>query len=500
MFGWLKPKSPLTAEERRWIEERFAWLRAEFGDQPLRGPVITPTEQFFPDHYLPTRECAEALFDRVCAHMGVDRSRVDLNFYVSPTADVITSSFNPGIPEGYALGVYYEEDGRIAVWLEQTRLDEPRSLVATIAHELGHVHLLADGHYDARTPDNERLTDLLTVYFGFGVFTANSAIREVNWYAGGWSGWQASRQGYLSIAEYAYALAVYADALGDYEARWAFHLRHDVRALFNAELERLASRKVEPSADSRTPTLGVANGMEQQRLAGRKPNEPECHDDRTKPEEVSDEDQERDIAEPYEVGGEPEEDESIPLPESNADALYTLAVAYSHEADYEQAVELYTEALELEQKDEEIWLGRAEAYLALGEFATAVEDSTQALRYSPDYVGARCCRAHAYLWLGRFSEAVDDLDEAQREENRDSQVYFLRALAHEGLGNYKQAVSDLNKCIRYAPLWADAYLARSRVYEALGDVPRAQSDLALAIYRDPALADEETRAARLPGE
>ena len=72
------------------------------------------------------------------------------------------------------------------IWLEQTRLDEPDAVVSTLAHELGHVHLLADGRCDQNTPDHEPLTDLLTVYFGLGVFMANNAIREINWRSGGW--------------------------------------------------------------------------------------------------------------------------------------------------------------------------------------------------------------------------------------------------------------------------------------------------------------------------
>ena len=43
MFGWFETESPLTAEQRRWIDERFAWLANEFGEEPLRGAVVTPT-------------------------------------------------------------------------------------------------------------------------------------------------------------------------------------------------------------------------------------------------------------------------------------------------------------------------------------------------------------------------------------------------------------------------------------------------------------------------
>jgi hypothetical protein len=108
----------------------------------------------------------------------VDRARIDLRFYESPSADVVAAAFNPVLHREYALGAYQELDGRIDIWLETTSLREPASVVATLAHELGHVHLLADGHCDATTEDHEPLTDLLVVYFGMGLFVASCELSQ----------------------------------------------------------------------------------------------------------------------------------------------------------------------------------------------------------------------------------------------------------------------------------------------------------------------------------
>ena len=70
MFGWFELKSPLTAEQRRWIETRFTWLRKEFGEERLRGVVVTPTDEFFPDRYCATEEDTTVLLDRLCGYMA----------------------------------------------------------------------------------------------------------------------------------------------------------------------------------------------------------------------------------------------------------------------------------------------------------------------------------------------------------------------------------------------------------------------------------------------
>jgi hypothetical protein len=47
-------------------------------------------------------------------------------------------------------GNFQEMRGRIVVWLEKTTHSEPHSVVSTLAHELGHVQLLADGRCDPK--------------------------------------------------------------------------------------------------------------------------------------------------------------------------------------------------------------------------------------------------------------------------------------------------------------------------------------------------------------
>ncbi len=124
MFGWLKIKSSLTPEQVRWLDERFEWLRNEFGERRLGGPVITPTAEFFPDLYRGTHDDAEKMFDRVCDLMGVERSRVKLKLFRDSKADIVHSSYS-GAPRGHAAGVYDEHEEAIDIWLETTRLDEP---------------------------------------------------------------------------------------------------------------------------------------------------------------------------------------------------------------------------------------------------------------------------------------------------------------------------------------------------------------------------------------
>jgi hypothetical protein len=102
------------------------------------------------------------------------------------------------------------------------------------------VHQLGHGKISHDTEDHEPLTDLLAVFLGLGVFTANSVICENYWQAGNLSGSGMSRRGYLGMPEYGYAFALFARARGEGGERWSPALRLDVHAAFKQAMRFLS--------------------------------------------------------------------------------------------------------------------------------------------------------------------------------------------------------------------------------------------------------------------
>jgi hypothetical protein len=236
MFGWFRSPAqcPVEAQSKDWIERRMQWLTENFGWNRLQSvQVILPTPEFFPDPYHGSPEDAGLILERVCGYMGIDPKTIELAWY---------EDRNPVHDEhgrqGTA-GLYQKGQDRYHVWVEVSNLDDPLALVATIAHELGHVHLLGHGRLTQETEDHEPLTDLLTVFLGMGVFTANSVIRENYWHAGAVSGWDMGRQGYLTMPMYGYALSLFAWARQEERPSWARELRPDVRSPFDQGLRFL---------------------------------------------------------------------------------------------------------------------------------------------------------------------------------------------------------------------------------------------------------------------
>jgi hypothetical protein len=238
MFDWLTDRSgcPVDPATRDWIDRRWAWLEDPFGrDRLLRTRVILPEPEDFPDPFAGSPEDARVMLDRVCGYLGIDPGTVELSVYEDRNP-VHGGQWRQG-----TAGLYHAEAGRFLVGVEASNLDDPLGLVGTLAHELGHVLLLGHGRISDEEEDHEPLTDLLTVFLGFGVFTANSAIREQSWQMGAVAGWSVGRRGYLTMAMFGYALARFARARGEERPAWERHLRPDVRTPFRGAVRFLAA-------------------------------------------------------------------------------------------------------------------------------------------------------------------------------------------------------------------------------------------------------------------
>lgn len=236
----------LYAEDKEWIEASLGWLLKEFGEDGfLKRKLILPEPLFFPDKFYGTEECVIKMVERVCSYMNVDAASVDVRFLMD--RDDTAAKHRTGREDDYsgAAGLYFPVDtpqSRQRIAINVSQFKNPTALVGTIAHELGHVILLGGGKIvrdDEGT--HEYLTDLLTVFFGLGIFTANSAFQFNQWQDHSHQGWSAARMGYMSEEMFAYSLAAYAWMRGDLKPRWAHYLAINVGHYFRQDLKYLAN-------------------------------------------------------------------------------------------------------------------------------------------------------------------------------------------------------------------------------------------------------------------
>jgi hypothetical protein len=237
MAWWGRPKCPVRAEEQVWIEESLDWLTREFGVEILRRPVVVPSVEFFPAGYAGSEADVRAVFATVAGLVGVPVERVVLELEPDDAFDELVDELPVAMSSHGAAAHWRRRDGESVIAVELAKAREPVALVATIAHELGHERLLGEGRSDPDRRDDEPLTDLFTVFFGFGIFTANAAFEHSR----SQTGWRTSRLGYLTEPMYGYALARYAWLRGEADPAWAARLDTNPRAYLKQGLKYLGA-------------------------------------------------------------------------------------------------------------------------------------------------------------------------------------------------------------------------------------------------------------------
>lgn len=245
MLGF-SPKLPISEEERLWVDQGFKRLEKLLGRRRmLEAKVITPTAEDFPDPYNKSPQAVEKLFSRVCYYMRVERNGIEFEIFPDETEELraLLPSWSGGSGKR-AAGLYmhamegrasegsgdFKKNGIVAI--RSSQMKDPLSLVATIAHELGHVILLGGGLMRPDNPDHEPMTDLLTVFLGLGIFTANSASRFKQFQEERRIGWSMQRLGYLPEEVFAYALAKFVIERNEEKVAWERHLSTNVRSYF----------------------------------------------------------------------------------------------------------------------------------------------------------------------------------------------------------------------------------------------------------------------------
>jgi hypothetical protein len=216
------PRERLPGGSRRWIRTSMDWMIAEFGRDVLLRPIVLPTD-VIPDGYDGSEAAATAVCNCVDERMGLRPGQCALSFELNGVRRPVNRLV---VREGS--GRWIRGEAQNEIMLSPALAADPVALIAIYAHEAGHELLLGGGRINlARRPDHEPLTDLVTVFFGLGIFTANAAYERRPRPNG--RGKQPLARGYLREAALSEALAHYAKLRGERHPEWDRYLDPPVR-------------------------------------------------------------------------------------------------------------------------------------------------------------------------------------------------------------------------------------------------------------------------------
>ena len=247
MFWNKKVKLPITLEDQIWVEESLSFLKESLGEETLlEVKTVVPTKAFFNRDFDGTEADAHFILEQCKKQMHIREAKIQLEFYsetkrtlddgtlVSTSADLLGKSSG-------AAGTYQKTEGVSIIRIDKGQLKHPENLIATISHELAHEKLLGENRIQE---NDEYLTDLTAIAFGFGSFIANARFQFQSGMQDGF-GWQMQSQGYLPEQVTAYAMASLALKKSETHYDYKKYLNTAVEEYFDQSIAYLKSDKTE---------------------------------------------------------------------------------------------------------------------------------------------------------------------------------------------------------------------------------------------------------------
>jgi tetratricopeptide (TPR) repeat protein len=213
--------------------------------------------------------------------------------------------------------------------------------------------------------------------------------------------------------------------------------------------------------------------------------------------------------------------------------LYNIAQVCAMIGRSEDALEMYSAAMEIDPKYSEYYNERGNVYLRLRRLQEARGDYLRAIELSPPYYEAyanlgQCCRLlgyhdealaayskavdlepdHPLSFLGRaevfqaqahLQEAIADYTAALALNPEDWRALANRAILFYESGDLASSLTDLDGAIQLAPGVADLYSNRAIALTDLGRCEQAIEDLRACIELDPDAGELSEREMRLHG-
>ena len=106
--------------------------------------------------------------------------------------------------------------------------------------------------------------------------------------------------------------------------------------------------------------------------------------------------------------------------EKQAEALKTEANEYFKQEKFQQAVDLYTKAIEINPKKAVYHANRSIANLRLENFGYALSDASKSIECDKNYLKAYYRRAAAHMALGKYKIALKDYERVYKVKPNDA--------------------------------------------------------------------------------
>ncbi|NQV18677.1 MAG: tetratricopeptide repeat protein [Armatimonadetes bacterium] len=152
---------------------------------------------------------------------------------------------------------------------------------------------------------------------------------------------------------------------------------------------------------------------------------------------------------------------------------------------YSEAINSFSKVIELDSKDDIIYINRGICYTELNEYTKAIEDFNKAIKLKPEDAYTYYNRGICYDELKEYKKAIADYTKAIELNPEDDAAYYNRGNSYSNLKQYDEAIKDYTKAIELNPNDALTYNNRGNSYLTLKEYDKAIKNYTKAIELNP---------------
>ncbi len=143
----------------------------------------------------------------------------------------------------------------------------------------------------------------------------------------------------------------------------------------------------------------------------------------------------------------------------SAKSLYKKGLVLGSLGRYDQAIECFDKALEIDANDSRIWNGKGYIFGNLGRYQEAIECFDKALEIDTNNNSLAILKnkGTALHYLGRYDQAIECFDKVLKIDSTDGDTWSGIGISFDYLGRYDQAIECFDKAISTNPKSDDAW-------------------------------------------
>ncbi len=182
---------------------------------------------------------------------------------------------------------------------------------------------------------------------------------------------------------------------------------------------------------------------------------------------------------------------SVTVFASQEKALFETGVGHLKQHRYEAAIEVFTELIELDPENPDVYKNRGVAHMKLSQYDAAIQDFEKTKEMMPDLKGLHSNLGVAWYYKGEYEKAIASYDMEIALSPGSHYAYFNRAICWAELRKYDKSMEDIDQTLMLAPDFYLAHCLKGDLYLELGD-----SEAARAAYEKAVEVDSEAEYAR----